>query len=78
MQLMCHSPFSLIKFVVSKVKVKVGGNCMQCCLILNHKVQHVEGGVPVGGYITRHHTLVKLEVFQNREPLGKELFVFVF
>jgi hypothetical protein len=55
-QLSSYHPICLTQLKLAQSKLAVTGEIIEGLLILYRKVQHIKGGVPPCGYITRHDT----------------------
>src|SRR5450631_4525182 len=67
-QLFSNPPLIFAQLVLTKACSLVACNVINGLLILQCKLQHVEGRVPACRHITRHLSFIEVELLEGLEP----------
>lgn len=69
LKLACHIPVIFAQLILPQLHITIASDGVDCCDVLDSKVEHVKGRVPLGPDITGDYTFGYLEVLKDGEPL---------
>ena len=72
MQICSNSPFIIWQLILAKVEIMVGGDSIDGSIIVNCKVKHVKGQVPVCCNIAWHHLDMEAKFLELCDPSRKD------
>ena len=67
-----NTPIALAEFILPKFHIAICSNGVDCCDVVNSKVEHVEGRIPMCSNIARHHIFSLVKIAKDRKPMWKK------